>query len=114
MDARPKKEAILDLSRFKDQRIRIKYMGGREVEGTLQGWDALMNLVLVDAVEHVRGLFSLGEGEYLCERVDTEKPGRYTGEVKQWGTIVSRGPSLSLLSPVDGSEVIENPFSMPE
>lgn len=52
---RPKKENILDLAKYMDQRITVKFNGGREATGTLKGYDALMNLVLDDVQEAVRG-----------------------------------------------------------
>lgn len=52
---RPKKENILDLSKYADKRIFVKFNGGREVEGTLKGYDQLMNLVLDDVQETVSG-----------------------------------------------------------
>ncbi|RYP50314.1 hypothetical protein DL769_010965 [Monosporascus sp. CRB-8-3] len=68
---RPKKENILDLSKYMDKRITVKFNGGREVTGTLKGYDALMNLVLDEVQEVMR----------------------------------------VVISPVDGSEEIENPFA---
>lgn len=53
---RPRKENILDLSKYMDKRIDVKFSGGREVTGTLKGYDALMNLVLDDVEEVMRGL----------------------------------------------------------
>ena len=64
---KPKREAILDLSKYANQRIRVKFTGGREgmrhsandyvicstiklVTGVLKGFDQLLNLVL-DEVE---------------------------------------------------------------
>ena len=38
-----------------EQPVRVKFTGGREVTGTLQGFDALVNLVLDDCVEYLRG-----------------------------------------------------------
>jgi small nuclear ribonucleoprotein (snRNP)-like protein len=42
-----------------DKKICVKFTGGREVTGTLKGYDALMNLVLDDVDEVVRGMFFL-------------------------------------------------------
>ena len=55
---RPKKENILDLSKYMDKRITVKFNGGRECTGTLKGYDALMNLVLDEVQEVVRGMSS--------------------------------------------------------
>ncbi|UNI22431.1 U6 snRNP-associated protein Lsm7 [Purpureocillium takamizusanense] len=52
---RPKKENILDLAKYMDKQITVKFNGGREVTGTLKGYDALMNLVLDDVKETMRG-----------------------------------------------------------
>ena len=74
---KPKKENILDLSKYMDKEIFVKFNGGREgtclyclrtcgastgangrcdaVNGTLKGYDQLMNLVLDDVQELLRG-----------------------------------------------------------
>jgi small nuclear ribonucleoprotein (snRNP)-like protein len=46
-----------------DKKICVKFTGGREVTGTLKGYDALMNLVLDDVDEVVRGMFCSARGE---------------------------------------------------
>ena len=60
--------------------------------GTLKGYDQLMNLVLDDVKESLRD----DEGN------TTTRP---------LGLIVARGTLLVLISPVDGSEEIANPFT---
>ncbi|KAI1851979.1 hypothetical protein JX265_008215 [Neoarthrinium moseri] len=92
---RPKKENILDLAKYMDKQITVKFNGGRECTGTLKGYDALMNLVLDDVQEAVRD----DEGN------ETTRP---------LGLVVVRGTLLVVISPVDGSEVIENPFAQTE
>lgn len=52
----PKRGAILDLSQYLDKAVRVKFIGGREVIGTLNGFDQLMNLVLSDVHETLRGM----------------------------------------------------------
>merc|ERR1712004_567638 len=42
-----KKETILDLSKYLDKSIRVKFSGGREAAGVLKGYDPLLNLGLV-------------------------------------------------------------------
>ncbi|KAJ7619377.1 hypothetical protein FB45DRAFT_930599 [Roridomyces roridus] len=90
---KPKREAILDLSKYVNERIRVKFTGGREVNGILKGYDQLLNLVL-DEVE-----------EEILEP---------TPQTRTLGLTVLRGPTITLLSPVDGSEEIANPFLAPE
>ena len=72
---KPKREAILDLSKYVDDRIRVKFTGGREgivktvfiifpkkisypvetpVTGILKGYDQLLNLVLDDVTEDIQ------------------------------------------------------------
>ncbi|PCH43052.1 U6 snRNA-associated Sm-like protein LSm7 [Wolfiporia cocos MD-104 SS10] len=87
---KPKREAILDLSKYSNERIRVKFTGGREVTGILKGYDQLLNLVL-DEVE---------------EQLQTESE----PQTRTLGLVVLRGPTITLLSPVDGSEEIANPF----
>ncbi|KAI9668509.1 MAG: Sm-like protein lsm7 [Trizodia sp. TS-e1964] len=88
---RPKKENILDLTKYMDKQICVKFSGGREVVGTLKGFDQLTNLVLDDVREIMRD----EEGN------ESSRP---------LGLIVARGTLLVLISPVDGSEEIANPF----
>lgn len=51
----PKKESILELAKLMDAAVRVKCLGGRELRGTLKGFDDLVNLVLDDCEEFVRG-----------------------------------------------------------
>ncbi|TKX19356.1 U6 snRNA-associated Sm-like protein LSm7 [Elsinoe australis] len=92
---RPKKENILDLGKYMDKEINVKFNGGREVVGTLKGFDQLMNLVLDDVKEVTRD----DEGNT---------------STRPLGLLVARGTMLVLISPVDGSEEIANPFLQEE
>jgi U6 snRNA-associated Sm-like protein LSm7 len=90
MAKRTKEAAILDLGKYLNTRIDVKFNGGREVHGVLRGYDAIFNLVLDDAVE---------------TRSDaTEAP-------RKLGLVVARGSQVILISPVDGYEQIENPWA---
>ncbi|RCK57526.1 U6 snRNA-associated Sm-like protein LSm7 [Candida viswanathii] len=95
----PKREAILDLNKYKDQEIRVKLIGGRQITGTLKGFDQLMNLVLENVKETLR---------------DPEDDDVLTDKTREFGLVVVRCTSLLTISPVDGSEIIENPFGQPE
>lgn len=81
----------MDLGKYMDKQITVKFNGGREVTGTLKGYDALMNLVLDDVSEVLRD----DEGNESSRSL---------------GLVVARGTLLVLVSPVDGSEEIANPF----
>ncbi|EON62254.1 hypothetical protein W97_01475 [Coniosporium apollinis CBS 100218] len=93
---RPKKENILDLAKYVDKQITVKFNGGREVVGTLKGYDQLMNLVLDDVNEVMRADDEGNESS------------------RSLGLIVARGTLLVLISPLDGSEEIANPFVQQE
>ncbi|KXT08851.1 hypothetical protein AC579_1484 [Pseudocercospora musae] len=86
-----KKENILDLAKYMDKDMTVKFNGGREVTGTLKGYDQLMNLVLDNVKETTRD-----------EEGNTS--------TRNLGLLVARGTLLVLISPVDGSEEIANPF----
>ncbi|GAA5858586.1 hypothetical protein JCM8547_001376 [Rhodosporidiobolus lusitaniae] len=94
---RPKREAILDLSKYVDQQIRVKFTGGREVLGVLKGYDQLLNLVMDNLQE-------------VLKNPDTGAP-LVPQQTRTLGLAVLRGTSLVVISPVDGSEEIANPFS---
>ncbi|KAL8790006.1 MAG: hypothetical protein Q9213_000892 [Squamulea squamosa] len=104
---KPKKENILDLTKYMDKEITVKFNGGREgmpsseedhrkrKKRTLKGYDQLMNLVLDDVKETLR-----------------DDAGNET--TRPLGLIVARGTLLVLISPLDGTEQIENPFTQTE
>ena len=82
----PPKETVLDLGRFIDKGVRVKLSGGREVTGTLKGYDQLLNLVLDECVEYMR---------------DREDPLRITDETRELGLLVCRGTSVMVVSALD-------------
>ncbi|BGP03310.1 U6 snRNA-associated Sm-like protein LSm7 [Rhodotorula toruloides] len=95
-DDRPRREAILDLAKYVDKQIRVKFTGGREVTGTLKGFDQLLNLVMDDLEETVN---DPATGLPLVPQ-----------QTRALGLAVLRGTSLVVISPLDGSEEIANPF----
>ncbi|XP_033116744.1 U6 snRNA-associated Sm-like protein LSm7 isoform X1 [Anneissia japonica] len=96
---RRKKESILELSKFIDKTIRVKFQGGREVSGLLKGYDPLLNLVLDDATEFLR---------------DPDDPYKLTEDTRLLGLVVCRGTSVVLICPAEGMEPIANPFVQQE
>ncbi|RLV90491.1 U6 snRNA-associated Sm-like protein LSm7 [Spathaspora sp. JA1] len=95
----PKREAILDLNKYKDQEIKVKFVGGRQITGILKGFDQLMNLVLENVKEQLR---------------DPEDDTILTKETRDLGLVVVRCTSLLTISPVNGFEIIDNPFVQPQ
>lgn len=85
----------MNLEKYIDQHVSVKFQGGREVRGILKGFDQLINVVLDDCVECLR---------------DPADPYRATSETRRLGLVVCRGLQVSLVSPMDGMEEIENPF----
>eukprot|EP00058_Branchiostoma_floridae_P007242 XP_002592730.1 hypothetical protein BRAFLDRAFT_118403 [Branchiostoma floridae] len=96
---RKKKETILDLSKYLDKPIRVKFHGGREASGVLKGYDPLLNLVLDNTTEYQR---------------DPDDPFKLTEDTRQLGLVVCRGTSVVLICPQDGMEAIPNPFVQQE
>jgi U6 snRNA-associated Sm-like protein LSm7 len=50
-----RKTSILDLSKYLEKNIRVKFAGGREAIGILKGYDPLLNLVLDNTIEQIQG-----------------------------------------------------------
>lgn len=90
---RPKRESIIDLSKFVDKLVRVKFQGGREATGKLKGYDHLLNLVLDNTTEYLR---------------DSED--RVTETKRHLGLVVCRGPAVTIVCPQGGHEPIQNPF----
>jgi len=74
----------------------VKCLGGRELRGSLRGYDELVNLVLDDCEEFIR--------------VDKDDPEKITNQSRKLGLVVIRGTQVSLVSPEEGTEEIANPF----
>ncbi|KAK7319017.1 hypothetical protein RJT34_03726 [Clitoria ternatea] len=94
-----RKETVLDLAKFVDKGVQVKLTGGRQVTGTLKGYDQLLNLVLDEAVEFLR---------------DPDDPLKTTDQTRNLGLIVCRGTAVMLVSPTDGTDEIANPFIQPD
>ncbi|MQL90382.1 hypothetical protein Taro_022962 [Colocasia esculenta] len=92
-----RKETVLDLAKFVDKGVQVKLTGGRQ--GTLKGYDQLLNLVLDEAVEFLR---------------DQDDPLKTTDQTRRLGLIICRGTAVMLVSPTDGTDEIANPFLQPE
>ncbi|CAA9990130.1 U6 snRNA-associated Sm-like protein LSm7, putative [Plasmodium knowlesi strain H] len=86
---------MTDIKKFMNQKIRVKFDGGREVVGNLIGHDAIFNLVLDKTEEYIR--------DPNDSLVITEK-------TRSIGLVVARGTSIALITPVDGTQEIANPF----
>ncbi|XP_003573412.1 sm-like protein LSM7 [Brachypodium distachyon] len=90
-----RKETVLDLAKFVDKGVQVKLTGGRQVTGTLKGYDQLLNLVLDEVIEFER---------------EQDDPLKLSAKTRQLGLIVCRGTAVMLVSPTEGTEEINNPF----
>lgn len=91
----------------------LKVINPVTVTGVLKGFDQLLNLVLDDVQENFQtGLYlhclhnphALTMRFFSAPRIESEQTARTLG------LVVLRGPTITLLSPVDGHEEISNPF----
>lgn len=100
-EEKPKREAILDLSKYVNQRVIVKFMGGRQITGILKGYDGLLNLVMDEVEETLKP-----------DDSDSHIPHHHseTTKTRSLGLAVIRGTSLVVISPVEGFEEIANPF----
>lgn len=94
-----RKESIVDLSKFLEKPIRVKFQGGREATGILKGYDPLLNLVLDNTTEFLR---------------DPDDPYKLTEDSRFLGLVVCRGTAVVVICPMDGMESIPNPFIQSE
>ncbi|KAJ1918723.1 Histone transcription regulator 3 [Mycoemilia scoparia] len=74
-EKKKKRDPILDLSKYADKEICVKFTGGREMIGVLKGYDQLMNLVLDNGIERLR---------------DPEDPSQITDKTRKVGLFVCR------------------------
>ena len=105
------------------------------VSGILKGFDQLINLVLDESKETIRGTYtelslpyfpypflipfplaiyflppSLPPSIHPSLPPDPTDPYRLTEETRDLGLVICRGTQVSLISPVEGTEEIANPF----
>ena len=74
-----KRSSIIDLTEYIDQKIHVKFLGGREVVGILKGADPVCNLVLDDTVELLR---------------DSNDNAVVTSESRKLGIVIARGQTV--------------------
>ena len=84
---------------FRNQRLRVRFAGGREVVGLLRSFDGLLNIVLEETVEYLR---------------DAADANTVTEATRYLGQVVLRGTAITVLGPEDGLKAIANPFGEEE
>jgi U6 snRNA-associated Sm-like protein LSm7 len=80
--------SIIDLESYFNHRIRVKFVGHREVSGVLKAYDKVPNLVLENATEH-----------------------RAQGD-RDLGIVIVRGSLITSLCPAASYAATENPFAV--
>lgn len=84
-----------DLNSYIDESVLVQFVGGRQLQGKLVGYDPLVNLCLENTVEYIR------------DQHDLQK---YTGATRELGTVIARGTTVTSIAPVNGMNEIQNPF----
>mmetsp|Transcript_56751 Transcript_56751/g.64769 ORF Transcript_56751/g.64769 Transcript_56751/m.64769 type:complete len:109 (-) Transcript_56751:170-496(-) len=92
----PRRESVLNFQPYLDREVRIKFAGGREIQGVLKGYDNLANFVLDQTIEFIR---------------DSEDQYKVTDATRKLGLIVSRGTAVMTISLADGLQEVDNPYS---
>eukprot|EP00695_Tsukubamonas_globosa_P001318 TRINITY_DN2313_c0_g1_i1.p1 TRINITY_DN2313_c0_g1~~TRINITY_DN2313_c0_g1_i1.p1 ORF type:complete len:112 (-),score=32.80 TRINITY_DN2313_c0_g1_i1:29-364(-) len=106
--AMKKKDPALNLDRYVDKEINVKFHSGREVVGILKGYDHVVNLVLDQAKEYIRDPDDSSKRKLVEHPTDADK---LMEQTRALGITVCRGTSIILIAPTDGTEEIENPFA---
>lgn len=132
-----KKATVLDMSKYMDQSVRVKFTGGREVIGVLKGCARAAHSGLVHWSSsrqpsacppclchhpdrpHARCPIALARYDALLNLVldetkeylkDPEDTYRLLDDTRDLGLTVCRGTSVMLVCPTEGFEEIANPF----
>ena len=67
------------MSPYVDKKIRVKFVGGREVVGLLKGADPICNLVMDDSIEYLR---------------DPNDAYKLTDKTRKLGILIARGTTV--------------------
>ncbi|KCV67645.1 hypothetical protein H696_05932 [Fonticula alba] len=103
---RARRDPALDLATMLGKKIRVSFVGGREVVGVLRSYDPLMNLVLDETVEYLRN--PSDSTQLLVDILDPESMATIA-TTRPLGLVVVRTSAIVSVSP-DMLEAIDNPF----
>lgn len=97
--------------------VRVKFSGGRECTGTLKGYDQLLNLVLDNVEEQLRGEQILWV-QFISvtphnKDTDPETLELLPDKQRTLGLVVIRGTALVVINPVDGLVVCTSTYKSP-
>ncbi|KAJ5069620.1 u6 snRNA-associated sm-like protein lsm7 [Anaeramoeba ignava] len=85
----------IDLKRYFGKKIEIKFLDGRQIVGTLTGFDKVFNIVLEEASEYSQ---------------DPSNFFQVTDKLVYLGLVVCKSSSICVIFPSEGTEEIANPF----
>ena len=74
---------VIDLEKYLNAKIRVKFAGGREFVGTLKGFDQLVNIVLDDAVEFMRGASETASAPAPAPPLRTQRDAAQRGALRR-------------------------------
>lgn len=86
MNKQKGKDSIIDFHYLIGKTIIVKFIGGKEVKGELNGFDIIGNLVLVNT-----------------EEINKENP-------RKLGKVFARGPNITSILPFSSYNEIPNPY----
>lgn len=86
------KDSIIEFTYLIDKEVIVKFVGGRDVEGVLKGFDRVGNLIIENAIEI------------------TNKAPLNNTNTKIQGLLFARGPNISSVFPKSSYEEIDNPY----
>jgi U6 snRNA-associated Sm-like protein LSm7 len=82
------------LAPYVDKKLRVKFVGGREVIGVLRGADPICNMVLDETIEILRGNSNI----QIILFLDAKDPYKLTEETRELGILIARGPTVYINS----------------
>eukprot|EP01079_Euglenida_sp_SAG-EU17-18_P010241 gene10241-271_t len=120
--AKGKKEALLQLEKFLEKAINVKFVGGREVTGVLKGFDSVLDQPVQTFLPALRRYFdgtppasamsvSLSRLDDPYKRRLVEDPNdknTLVEETRYLGCVVLRGTAVMVVTPYDGTEEFVN------
>ena len=86
------KDSIIEFTYLIEKEVIIKFIGGREVEGLLKGYDKVGNLILDNVIE------------YINRDNDIEV------KTRKLGCLFARGPNITAIFPKNNFIELENPY----
>ncbi len=85
--------SIIKLSGWVDKEVRVRFVGGRTITGTLKGSDNANNMIVDDTIEYLRGNITR-KNRY---NLDPDDPYKITDKKRELGLIFVKGSLVIIL-----------------